>query len=500
MNTLLEFLSKIFHSLWMSIAVLDKSKEWTYKEIWELSDYHAKILLRDYKENIAIHAHNSIEWIIIFLAILKSKNKILLIHPNQSLKNVIRILSEKSIDIIYTDNDILLNQKLLHDKTNFVNIQNIKNILAENQDSFIMYNYKPQNYIKENDSISVLSFRSFKIIEVSFNTIISLIGKLSKRGLFKNKDKETYYIAHVDFTYNYIIGLLLPLSSGVPIVITNEDLPHYRFYMFKPNTIILTGRHFEQIYHEYIDISTDMLIKFLKDLNLWFILNIMFGYRLKHIFGDIDTLVILNSDLSLQIEKTLKSCRFPYTITYGIAEAGGIISYSDPKNFKLGTMGKIISNNVDIYGDKLVYKDEIINDIVSKHIKDDIVFHNREEDEITSKFGYTCHIDLERKLRNLALVDDCLLVQNQNGTMKLYCTLDTNYIELNNIDSNHIKRIIQGQINYINIQLDMDLNIQDIVILLYDFTRDHYDRIRRDLYDELYINESINICESILAK
>ena len=46
----------------------------------------------------------------------------------------------------------------------------------------------------------------------------------------------------------------------------------------------------------------------------------------------------------------------------------------------------------------------------------------------------------------------------------------------------------------------MDLNIQDIVILLYDFTRDHYDRIRRDLYDELYINESISICESVLAK
>jgi len=77
--------------------------------------------------------------------------------------------------------------------------------------------------------------------------------------------------------------------------------------------------------------------------------------------------------------------------------------------------------------------------------------------------------------------------------MKLYCTIDTNYVEVNRISNTMIKGIIEQQISYLGLPCQ-------VIILMYDFTRDHYNRIRRDLYDESYVNGSIVTCESLLSR
>src|SRR5208337_2301567 len=167
--------------------------------------------------------------------------------PNQPLKNIVRILCENSIDLIITDVPEILHHCIMETR-----IENI-NELIQNIDKRPDREHTDQQWIKEEKGIVVLSFRCLRLIHVSFGTIISLLANLGKKGLFADKEKETYYVAHVDFTYNYIIGLILPLSHGVTIVIPRDsDITYPGVTLYHPNTIILTGRHFEVLYHTYI--------------------------------------------------------------------------------------------------------------------------------------------------------------------------------------------------------------------------------------------------------
>lgn len=65
--------------------------------------------------------------------------------------------------------------------------------------------------------------------------------------------------------------------------------------------------------------------------------------KLLTAFGDnLNYLIIGGAALNHEVEKCLKSIRFPYTVGYGMTECAPILGYEDYTNFKIRSCGKIV--------------------------------------------------------------------------------------------------------------------------------------------------------------
>ena len=221
--------------------------------------------------------------------------------------------------------------------------------------------------------------------------------------------------------------------------------------------ITMTARKFEILYKKHVDISTDVFLRFLKDHNLWIIVRWIIKKRLINLFGNVynnnqyfhcpaNIVIHFTSELPLHITRMINSINFPYCIL-----------------------------------DKQILK----------------CYYTPINDE------YTIRVleDFENKLKGIGLIDDCLLIKQIDNSLILYVTMDYDYCEINQINQKEFHRIVQDKIDYLNSQILEDLNIKQIRVLNYDFEyRDEYDRIRRDMYDENWVNQSLRLCESFLSE
>jgi hypothetical protein len=499
-NSLLALIAGLFqNNLSNKTAIISKDGNYSLEDIFIQSIKLMKILNRKRKAKIdgkalkvGLIASNSKEWIVVFIATILSRNKLILFSPYLGEQKIAHVIVLSGIDVLITDVQLSLD---ILEIINFIDIIRISEITT---DTYEFYFTPTDEEIDEElkrivssitldgtASITVYSPRQLQGIEVSYQDIVETLSNLTEKGVFESESKfyneeinNKKYITFVDFTYNYVVGLLLPLITNYTLVIPEKDTDFteneidWLLFENKPEIVILTAYQFEKLWRYSLEPSTNEFLKFLSDFKIKWLKKIIIKRNIRKLFPNLKKLIILNSSISTILEITLKEYKVPFTITYGTIETCGIASYSDPKDFKIGGVGRMlpIARKSLIEGNDNIYLNNEILYFVDRMEENAIINNSR----IITR-------DVERIFKGLPLVTDCVLLRDRED-LYLVVTIDTQYCDLYGITIKTATQTLNNCKNQINAEID-DLDaITRIVISLTNFKRDSYGRIMKEYY------------------
>ncbi len=488
MEKLLKYLIVIIKTFWNDIAIIQGDKSIKYssliKEVITLSITLNTFWRKDKKLRVAICADNSIEWIISFLGTIFSNNTLILISPSLGVTKILHILSVSETNILITDIG-----RLQQDNTYVKGFKGIilytkfvRKYSASNK-TLNLYNiYKEiiRNTIFRKKGVDLIIYTPNRLeeINISFLEVFAILKELKYKEIF---EPDSNYLAFPEFSYNYLIGLLLPLISGTKIVIiptfndTKISVHNIKYHIdkYKPPVLIITANQFNQLYLEYIQLSKCTFKEIFKTF-FSFKFSIQFSEaiikeRLYKLFPEIKKLIILNSSISFEREKLLKKIKFPYTITYGTVETCGIATYSHPSEFKLESVGREIIGNIPIENNIIYHNNKSLGDIGLKDINGNIHFASRSSDyNIQSR-------KIEELLKeNIPFIEECVLHQSLTPKENPYLLVNINLDEAEIVGLTNKDEVINIINNFIE---KLNLPISRVIIWKSKFQKDSYDRI-----------------------
>ena len=490
MNQLTILLIELFKSIFIA-KVKDREKNYTYMYIFKRAITLANYLNMASRKpiRIALIANNSINWIIVFLAVIFSKHQLVLFSRNNTITKIKKIISDSKSTFVITDITLYEIKNSCPFVRVIIEIEDIINIDEDIlTDSLDIEDFSQQ-------SILTYTPNKLKEVEITYDHIIELCSKLSKeKDLF---DATNTFVLNQELCYNYVLCLLLPLLAGVDIIISETNIEGKGLFKtidniqaHQPEIVILTGYQFEVIWRQFIEPSDNKFIRLLidfkwKKLRRWFLKK-----NLNFYFPNIKSLIILNSSISYEKEELLKSIKFPYTITYGTVETCGIATYSNPKNFVINSCGEVINitNSLIEQNERLRIMNngqiEELDDrgIIKQRTNNTLFFFNRTDETIETEYGFIITRDIEKILKSLPLITDCVLFLIKDRELSLLVNLDVNLIDSQSLKIKEIQEILKEMITEINKKVYSFQKIENVYIDFTKFQRDHYGRIKRDLY------------------
>jgi hypothetical protein len=471
---LIQLIINMFSEYCPFLFIKSNNKEYSYREIFEYSKRLSTELnlISNSSLRIGLIGDNSVEWIIAFFGIIFSRHIPVLISKKLPFYTIQDIVIRENLDIVISDFKININNYPLIQR--WILLDEITNYRCGD---FLVTQHKE----KSPEILVIITPNQNKQVIITYNQIESLLKELTKKSIFKQDDN---YITNLEFTYNYILGLLLPFLYGGTIIVSNSSfISNYYLSNLKwglnTSTICITAHEFELSYKKCIDIPTDWLLNFLSKWRLWFIKRWIIKKRLNKIFPNLKKLIIVNSSLSYKTELALKNAKFPYTITYGTIETMGLASYSDPKDFVFGSVGKLLPH-ADESPSKITE-----DDILKIKNKGNLYFYHRRGEELTTDYGYIISRKVEDILKGLPYVIDCLLIMSwwsRNPTLNLIVSVDKEVCDYYRITREELQDLLNNSIKKINQKSYQQEKINRVIILYDDFIRDSYDRIIKKFY------------------
>jgi len=326
-------------------------------------------------------------------------------------------------------------------------------------------------------------------------------------------------LAHV---FGCAFDFLLPLSTGSHIWLLGK-LPSPRIIVdamtkVKPAMIFMVPMVIEKIYRKVIlpmieKKSTQLAMRFpLIETHI----NEVIRQRMIKLFGgNFYQVIIGGAALSGEVESFLKKVRFPFMVGYGMTECGPLISYSDKKEFKLTSCGKVlhtmqvrivskhpltIPGEIQIKGPH-VMKGYYKNDSATKSAFTDdgwfktgdigtmdedgtIYIRGRLKTMILTSAGQNIYPEeIESKLNSLPHVSESLVIE-KNGKLVAMIYPDYDPSVTGNDDSDYlsIKDVMAQNLKKINTIVAPYEKISEIIISPNEFAKTPKKSIKRYLY------------------
>jgi hypothetical protein len=445
MNSFISLIIEVFKKHLMSIFVIQNNKEYTYKFVFEKSialacylnnTYHNERTGKD-RIRILLIANNSVEWIICFFGILLSRHKLILFSPKAEISSINTVIVNSGITLIISDDSVNLPMFIRKE--------------YEYEDISIVHFFSDEGYLDElpEQQSQLLLFNNK--LEATHSDYEGIVQKLITLGRYQIFKDSTIYIGKVEFTYNFILGLLLPFIEGVTIVIPNKEEDIYgvknMLTQYQPEVVILTARQYKKLHREYIDCPEDGINQILKRFKLWFIRKRLLKDKVKIVFPRLKQLIILNSKLDYHVEKLLKDLKVPFTVTLGEIGDCGIHTYYSPTDYRIGMLSEYY------------------------------------EDNIKSVEGFNVvSSDIDNLFTSSPLVEDTLLIQKPDGNLYLYIKTDNQYIEYLGYNINRVIYLLEKHRQLVNRKVLSIDKIYMVIPLIVDFERDEYGRINKERY------------------
>jgi long-subunit acyl-CoA synthetase (AMP-forming) len=477
MNKLTTFIIELIKMSFEDIALICGNTKLKYKEMLGRAIYLAFFLITLSKKHrvqlrIAIVANNSIEWVIVFLAAIFSDSTLILISTNLNKIRVKHILNDSNANLIFTDQECLLEDEEL----DVYNINSINTLETTKSNDIITITglsillkglERSEKLWVSEGKLVVYTPRDLKRVEISYTEIVSLLSVLGDKDIFNEE-----FVVNEDFSTNYILCLLLPLLSGVTLNIAKYLIP------WIGKVIIIRSELFNEWLNQVFTYNDfKWYHKFINFISFGLIGKWLVKRSFNQTFPNLKKLIILNSSLSYQTEKMLKRIKFPYTITYGTTETMGIATYSDPSEFKIGSVGKVIMfRNIISFAGKLHLVDrEMIplHDIGYKDAEGHLFLTSREDEVIHTEQDLNVSRDIEKIFKSVPVIEECYLL-NVHDRIYLLVNLDKEKCESIGLETlSETKDLLRAYLDKINKDILMPHEqIHDVVIEHKKFPRD----------------------------
>ncbi|MCK9321709.1 MAG: AMP-binding protein, partial [Bacteroidales bacterium] len=322
-----------------------------------------------------------------------------------------------------------------------------------------------------------------------------------------------------EIIFEFMVGMHIHFLTRVP----SPKIIAEAFESVKPDLIIAVPLIIEKIYKSKIKPMIDKtLVKIL--LNTPIIDTIIKNKILTSIntaFGDkFNQIIIGGAAINQEVETFFKNLGLRYTIGYGMTECSPIITYSNWKEFKQGSCGKVVTrmqikidspDSENIVGEIMVKGDHVMMgyyknpEATSAVLSEDgwlrtgdlglidkdgyLFIKGRSKNMILGASGQNIYPEeIEDKLNSMEYVMESIVLE-QEGKLVAMVYLNQDMLDKEKIDIVHSKSIIRKIKEELNKELPAYSQISYIYLQEEEFEKTPKRSIKRYLYTSTILNK-----------
>ena len=197
------------------------------------------------------------------------------------------------------------------------------------------------NYTSGTTSLSKGVMLPYRSLWANLKFALGVFGELPGENMVSMLPMAHMYGLAFEFIYEFVSGIHVHFLSRTPSPKVVADA----FAEVKPNLIIAVPLIIEKIIKKKVFPTIEKPhMKLLMSIPL---INEKIRETIRQkvmdaFGGNFKELIIGGAALNQEVEKFLRSIRFPYTVGYGMTECGPILSYDGWRTFKQGSCGKAV--------------------------------------------------------------------------------------------------------------------------------------------------------------
>ena len=197
------------------------------------------------------------------------------------------------------------------------------------------------NYTSGTTSLSKGVMLPYRSLWANLKFALGVFGELPGENMVSMLPMAYMYGLAFEFIYEFVSGIHVHFLSRTPSPKVVADA----FAEVKPNLIIAVPLIIEKIIKKKVFPTIEKPhMKLLMSIPL---INEKIRETIRQkvmdaFGGNFKELIIGGAALNQEVEKFLRSIRFPYTVGYGMTECGPILSYDGWRTFKQGSCGKAV--------------------------------------------------------------------------------------------------------------------------------------------------------------
>jgi len=231
--------------------------------------------------------------------------------------------------------------------------------------------------------------------------------------------------------------------------------------------------------------------------------------------GNVGIFIVGGAPMNQETESFLMKIKFPITIGYGMTECAPLISFTPDNEFKAGSCGRYLHEQLEVKIDspdpqheagEIIVRGEHVMKGYYKNEKDTekvlepdgwlhtgdmatmdpdgtLYIRGRSKTMILSGSGQNIYPEeIEDKLNNMYLVLESLILETENGKLKALVVPDYEQAELEGVDKNDLPQIMQNNLTELNTLLAAYERVSELAIYPTEFEKTPKRSIKRYLY------------------
>ena len=496
-------------------------------------------------DKIALCGKNSSNWAIAFFATMSYGAVVVSILHEFDKASVEYIVDHSDAKLFFTDKVIfdeinldglsklqtavsLDDYSLLHTQS-----EELKSFFANNEAYFkkaITTDFNVNDidwHADDPDELAIINYTSGttsnpKGVMIPYRSVWSN-NKFANDNLpFIERGDDVVCVLPMAHTYGLAFEIIRSITIGCHIHflgrLPSPQIIKEEFAKYKPKLIFSVPLIIEKIVqgHVFRAIEKDPVKTLLKIPILNKFVRKKIRKQLEDFFGgQVHEFVIGGAALNGEVEKFLRSIKFPFTVGYGMTETSPLISYSSWKEFKLQSCGKpvdrmevkidsthpetkvgeILTRGTNVmlgyYKNGAATKEAFTDDgwmrtgDLGVMDKDGFIFiKGRNKNLILSASGQNIYPEeIEEKLNNLSGVQESLAIEEEGKVVALIYP-DEEALDANNIQSHNYQTYFEGIIKEVNKSLATYSQIRSFRLQNEEFDKTPKRSIRRFKYME----------------
>ncbi len=439
------------------------------KDVYRVSTCFADMNLQN--EPIAIWGKNSYEWVVIYCAILFSRNIVVPLDNDISQEEADLFMNQLQCKILLYDSE---KDKIVENAFSY-NAYAFGNIVDKASGKYTNWRNAVDRintiYVDDNDDAMIICTSGttslVKKVVLSHNNIASNVVAVSKRIKLSGKGLLVLPLSHM---YSLTAATLVEIHSGAENILSK----HVRFFTkeisdYKPNFIFLVPMLVEKLY-DYLMKNEASAREISKSLNMIFCGGAPLSKNIVNKFSELG-IIVLNG--------------------YGMTECSPVISTNTRSDNRVGSVGKAIEGisirvlNADddgagelcVKGPSVMrgYLDDIVSnrnsfegewfktgDIVKVDEEGYIFIKGRAKNVILLGNGQNVYPEeIERILLTYDEIEEVMVYENDN---KIVAEVYPNYNRIFPKDIQEVERSVQRVITQFNSKQPYYKNISELVV------------------------------------
>ncbi len=356
---------------WTQPALTDyRGESFTYAEvgiiILRMHEMFRKMGIKQ-GDKIALIGKNSARWAIIYFSAVSYGATIVPILPDFKADDLQQLVNHSDAVILYIEDNIFSKFEEHNVMQNLKCIFSVSSFATLHTDHHEYDDIYAQCNIQDvskghfdlpdipNENLAVISYTSgttgsVKGVMLLNNSLASNV-KFARENMPLEAGDKIVSLLPFAHAFGCAFELLFPFSLGCHItILTKSPSPQVAMQAFgevKPALILTVPLVIEKIYKSrIIPALAQTKVRIMTKIPL--LRNLVYrkiNKSLSDAFGgNFKAIVIGGAPLSREVEVFFKKIKFRYSVGYGMTECGPLISYTDWRDFKLGSSGKVVDN------------------------------------------------------------------------------------------------------------------------------------------------------------